>query len=91
MSKVGRKRWIAVLLIIGFAALEFPGILIVCERDEPFIFGLPFLYGYVICGWMYMSGVLFYAYRTGWGKREFSFVRDNRVGRYRSISQEETD
>lgn len=71
MTKKRRRILIAALLIIGFCALEFPGILLVCERVYPFIFGLPFLYGYVICGWIYMCGVLFYAYRTGWGKHGF--------------------
>ena len=68
MTKKQRQIWIAALLIAGFCALEFPGILFVCQRVEPFIFGLPFLYGYVICGWIYMCCVLFYAWRTGWGK-----------------------
>lgn len=63
-----RRILIAVLLTTGFLALEFPGILFVCDRVTPFIFGMPFLYGYVICGWAYMCLVLFYAYKTGWGK-----------------------
>lgn len=68
MTRKQRKILIAALLILGFLALEFPGILFVCERTHPFVFGLPFLYGYVLCGWIYMSSVLFYAYLTGWGK-----------------------
>lgn len=71
MSKKQRKILIAVLLAVGFGALEFPGILIICGRIYPFVFGLPFLYGYVVCGWIYMCGVLFYAYCTGWGKHSF--------------------
>ena len=51
MTKKQRRILIAVLLLAGFAALEFPGILFVCWRIRPFIFGLPFLYGYVLCGW----------------------------------------
>ncbi|MBQ9015328.1 MAG: hypothetical protein IJ109_04345 [Firmicutes bacterium] len=68
MTKKQRRILIAALLIFGFCALEFPGILFVCDRVTPFIFGLPFLYGYVLCGWIYMCLVLLYACRTGWGK-----------------------
>lgn len=71
MTKKQRRILIAVLLLAGFAALEFPGILFVCWRIRPFIFGLPFLYGYVLCGWIYMCCVLFYAWKTGWGKHPF--------------------
>ncbi len=68
MTKRQRRILIIILLLIGFTALEFPGILFVCDRVDPFIFGLPFLYGYVICGWIYMCCVLIYACGTGWGK-----------------------
>ena len=68
MTRKQRKILIAALLIFGFLALEFPGILFVCEIVRPFIFGLPFLYGYILLGWLYMCLVLLYAYLTGWGK-----------------------
>ena len=71
MTKRRRRILIAVLLLTGFLGLEFPGILFACDKVQPMIFGLPFLYGYVICGWIYMCCVLFYAYRTGWGKTAF--------------------
>ena len=29
--------------------MEFPGILLVRERIYPFVLGLPFLYGYILC------------------------------------------
>lgn len=76
MTKRQRKKLIAVLLIVGFCALEFPGILMVCERVYPLIFGLPFLYGYVLCGWVYMCCVLLYAYLTGWGGHPLRRGRD---------------
>lgn len=67
---IGRKRLlIAVLLLAGFGAMEFPGILIVGRRVFPFLFGLPFLYGYIFLCWIYMCCVLFYAWRTDWGSR----------------------
>lgn len=75
MKKKQRRILIAALLIAGFCALEFPGILIVCGRVTPFVFGLPFLYGYVICGWIYMCLVFLYAYLTGWGKHPVRFSR----------------
>jgi len=56
------------LLLIGFAAMEFPGVLLFKNKVEPFIFGLPFIYGYIICLWLYMCAVLLYAYKTSWGQ-----------------------
>ncbi len=66
-----RKIVIWILLVLGFCAIEFPGILFVRDRVYPFILGLPFLYGYILCSWIYMCSVLFYAYRTSWGKTPF--------------------
>jgi len=59
------------LLIIGFCAMEFPGVFFFKDKADPFIFGFPFIYGYIICWWVFMCAVLFIAYRTDWGwKRE---------------------
>lgn len=66
-----RKKIITVLLLIGLGAIEFPGVFFIKDQVYPFIFGFPFIYGYVILWWMYLCLVLFYAYRTGWGKRPF--------------------
>ena len=66
-----KKLIIGVLIANGFCAMEFPGILLVRDKVEPFIFGLPFLYGYIFCCWAYMCSVLFYAYKTAWGKKPF--------------------
>lgn len=41
------------LLVIGFGAIEFPGIFFVMDKVEPFIMGMPFLYGYIFCWWLY--------------------------------------
>lgn len=71
MTRKQRRLLIGGMLIFGFMALEFPGILIVCQIVRPFIFGLPFLYGYMLLGWVYMCLVLLYAYLTGWGKYSF--------------------
>ncbi len=66
-----RRIVIALLLILGFCAAEFPGILLFGDKIYPFIFGIPFFYAYLICCWMYICVVLFYAWRTHWGKQRF--------------------
>ncbi|MCF0230242.1 MAG: hypothetical protein HUJ76_11205 [Parasporobacterium sp.] len=71
-----RKLTIAILLAVGFMVLEFPGILIVGDRTEPFILGMPFLYAYIFSGWIYMCLVMFYAFRTSWGRTSFFNVKD---------------
>lgn len=60
-----------ILLALGFCAIEFPGILFVKDMVYPFVLGMPFLYGYVVCCWVFMCSVLFYAYRTRWGRQSF--------------------
>jgi len=56
------------LLIIGFAFMEFPGVLFFQKTADPFIFGFPFIYGYIICWWVYMVVIMFIAYRMNWGR-----------------------
>jgi len=70
-KKISRKTiMIWVLLIIGLCAMEFPGVFFFGQRVYPRIFGLPFIYGYIICWWIFICCVLFYAYRTEWGEKE---------------------
>lgn len=66
-----RRKVIWALTAAGFCAMEFPGILMVGDRVYPFVLGMPFLYGYIIICWAYMTAVLFYAWRTEWGRRPF--------------------
>lgn len=66
----GKTKVIWALLIIGFACMEFPGVFFFQNKVTPFIFGFPFIYGYILCGWVYMCAVLFYAYKTNWGKAQ---------------------
>lgn len=56
------------LLLIGLAAMEFPGVFFFDKRAEPEIFGLPFIYGYIILWWAYMCAVMLYAYLIRWGR-----------------------
>ncbi len=65
-----RKLFFA-LLIICFMFMELPGIFFI-NRIEPMIFGLPFIYGFVIIMWAIMCVILFTAYKVNWGKgRDF--------------------
>lgn len=63
-----RTKVIWSLLLLGFALMEFPGVFLFRDKVTPFIFGLPFIYGYILICWAYMCLVLFYAYKTNWGK-----------------------
>jgi len=56
-----------VLLLIGFAIMEFPGIYFI-NRIDPMIFGMPFIYSFTIIMWAIMCIILFIAYKTNWGK-----------------------
>ena len=71
-----RKIVLAVLIVIAFMAMEIPGIFFVRGMIKPFIFGMPFLYGYMFLCWIYVCCILFYAYRTAWGQKSF-FKRGN--------------
>lgn len=61
---------IRVLLVIGFLAMEFPGVLFFKDLAEPRIFGLPFAYGFMLVGWIYMCIILFWAYKCNWGEEK---------------------
>ncbi|MBR0598907.1 hypothetical protein [Sinanaerobacter chloroacetimidivorans] len=66
MSRKSKLIWI--LIVIGFAAMEFPGILFVGDKAYPFLFGIPFLYAYILFWWLYLCVVIFYAYKNNWGR-----------------------
>lgn len=65
-NKIKLRIWL--LLIIGFALIEFPGVFFI-NRVHPLIMGFPFIYGFVIIVWVYMCFVLFYAYKRNWGEK----------------------
>ena len=74
MSQVPKRRLIIIaLIVLDFCAIEFPGIILSGGRVEPRIFGLPFLYGYHVICWAFMTLVLLYAWRTAWGLRPLVF------------------
>ena len=62
-----RKRLYWALVIICFMIMEFPGIYFF-NRIEPMIFGMPFIYGFMIIMWAIMCTILFIAYKDNWGR-----------------------
>lgn len=62
-----RRRGIYGILLIGFLLIEFPGIFLI-NRIDPWILGMPFLYGFVLLVWTIMTLTLLYAALTSWGK-----------------------
>lgn len=62
-----KRRRIFVWLGVGFGLIEFPGVYFI-NRIEPKIFGMPFLYGFVLIAWLFLCAILFYANRSNWGK-----------------------
>ena len=56
------------LIIVGLAAVQFPGILFYHDVAEPRIFGMPFIYGFNLLVWGLLCVVLLIAYRTRWGR-----------------------
>ncbi len=71
MTPKKRKIILAILLVAGFSSIEIPGIFIIGGKIYPFILGLPFLYGYIFCVWIYMCMVLFLGFHSKWGDRPF--------------------
>lgn len=68
-SKItGKMKKIWLLILIGLCAIEFPGIFFVGKSAYPFILGIPFLYAYILFWWLYLCIVIFYAYKSNWGR-----------------------
>lgn len=66
MSGKSKVYWI--LILLGFMAMEFPGVLFFKDKAEPYIFGFPFIYGFILCCWAYMCIVIFIAFKDNWGE-----------------------
>jgi hypothetical protein len=59
-----RQGWIAVLLFLGlFALVEPPIVHTFANRTEPWIFGFPFLYTYLLVVYSALIGVLLWVQR----------------------------
>lgn len=75
------KKVFIILLLTGFLFMEFPGVFFFKNVAEPFIFNMPFVYGYILICWAFMCVVLFIAYRTNWGdKREKTPIEKGKGG-----------
>lgn len=55
-------------VLVSLAVLQFPGILFYHDAAEPFIFGMPFIYGFNFLIWAALCVVLFIAYKLHWGR-----------------------
>lgn len=61
-----RQGWIAVIAFLGlFILTQPPLVYLVANRIEPWIFGFPFLYTYLLILYVAMIGVLIWAQRRG--------------------------
>lgn len=58
---------IVAAILLGFACMEFPGVLFFSDKVHPYIFGLPFIYGWNILWWVYFCVVLLAAAFLDWG------------------------
>ena len=59
-----RRGWIAVLSFLGLLAFTQPPLVFwLANRIEPWVFGLPFLYSYLLATYVAMIGVLIWAKR----------------------------
>ena len=74
MSGLSKFLWF--LIWTGFAFMVFPGVFLFHQRVEPYIFGMPFTYGYIIFWWAFMCIILFIAPRVNWGVKKKEEVND---------------
>jgi hypothetical protein len=59
-----RRGWIAVVLFLGlFALTQPPFVYVIANRVEPWLFGVPFLYAYLLIIYFALIAVLFWARR----------------------------
>ena len=64
----GKTKLFWLLLLLGFMFMEFPGVFFFKSMAEPYILGFPFIYGYILCCWVYMCVVVLIAYKSNWGE-----------------------
>ncbi len=69
MSTTSKILWI--LIIIPFLFMEFPGVFFFQHMTEPYIFGFPFIYGYILIWWAVLVVVIGIAYFKNWGEPKF--------------------
>ncbi|NLD19934.1 MAG: hypothetical protein GX663_06770 [Clostridiales bacterium] len=64
----GRAKLIWILIIIGFACMEFPGVFFFQNMSEPYIFGFPFIYSWNLIMWAYLVVAIGFGYFSNWGE-----------------------
>lgn len=63
-----KKRYVfTTLIILGLIMMESP-IILLANRVEPFILGMPFLIFWVLFWWLFCTIVFLIAYRANWGR-----------------------
>jgi hypothetical protein len=61
-----REGWIGVILfLVLFALAEPPVVFSLANRIEPWVFGVPFLYAYLLVVYFALIGVLIWVMRRG--------------------------
>jgi hypothetical protein len=61
-----REGWIALVLFLGLMAMAQPPVVHTwANRIEPWLFGVPFLYGYLLAVYLALIGVLVWVLRKG--------------------------
>ncbi|GAA3058033.1 hypothetical protein GCM10010467_23210 [Actinocorallia glomerata] len=58
--------WSLIITLLGISL--FPGVLFFHDAAEPRIFGMPFIYGYIIIIWALLCSVLLWAHIAHWGR-----------------------
>lgn len=64
----GKAKLFWILMLVGFACMEFPGVFFFQKMSEPYIFGLPFIYGWNLICWAYLVIVIGIAWKSNWGE-----------------------
>lgn len=72
----GKTKLLVILVLIGFACMEFPGVFFFKDMAEPYLFGFPFIYGWNLLGWAYLTIILAIGYFINWGEPKPSEIEE---------------
>lgn len=64
----GKAKAIWAAIIIPFMFMEFPGVFFFQHKTDPYIFGFPFIYGWILIWWAVLVVVIGIAYFANWGE-----------------------
>jgi hypothetical protein len=65
VPRTPRGKAVLALFVLLFALAEPPTLYVFANRIEPWLFGLPFLYGYLLIVYTALIGLLIWAHRRG--------------------------